>query len=273
VQACGELPTPVTTGEDGAIIAVSEASKVYCTDTGDVTALSPVDLTIRRGEVVSLVGPSGCGKSTLLKMIGGLIEPSTGTITVNGAPARAGRPDCGIMFQSPVLLPWRSTLDNILLPVEVFGLDKAGARARAAELIDLVGLRGFERRRPWELSGGMQQRVSLARLLIFEPDVLLLDEPFAALDEFTRLRLDQEVARLQERFNRTIVYVTHNIGEAVAMSDEVVVMSPRPGRIIDRVRVGLPRPRTPETMDCPDAVALVARVRKVLADTANGNSS
>ncbi|MDY6995184.1 MAG: ABC transporter ATP-binding protein [Actinomycetota bacterium] len=250
------------------IISVSGASRTYPTRSGaDVVALTDVDLTVRRGNVVSLVGPSGCGKSTLLKMIAGLVEPTTGAVTINDKPASAGRADCGIMLQSPVLLPWRSTLENILLPVEVLRLDRSSARARAMDLIDMVGLRGFEHKQPWELSGGMQQRASLARLLIFEPDVLLMDEPFAALDEFTRERLDQEVASLQTRLNRTIVYVTHNIGEAVALSDEVVVMTPRPGRIVDRVPIELPKPRTPEVMDSPEAVSLVAGIRKILANS------
>ncbi|GFM16672.1 MULTISPECIES: ABC transporter ATP-binding protein [Mycobacteriaceae] len=249
------------------IISVSGASRTYPTrNGGDVVALTDVDLTVHKGDVVSLVGPSGCGKSTLLKMIAGLVEPSTGAVTINDKPASAGRADCGIMLQSPVLLPWRSTLDNILLPVEVLRLDRSAARARAMDLIEMVGLRGFEHKQPWELSGGMQQRASLARLLIFEPDVLLMDEPFAALDEFTRERLDQEVASMQRRLNRTIVYVTHNISEAVALSDEVVVMTPRPGQVVDRVTVDLPKPRTPEVMDSQEAVALVAAIRKTLAD-------
>ncbi|WP_370499944.1 ABC transporter ATP-binding protein [Mycolicibacterium sp. jd] len=253
------------------IVNVAAASQTYPARNGDdVIALTQVDLEIRQGEVVSLVGPSGCGKSTLLKMIAGLIEPTTGAITINGSPASAGRSDCGIMLQSAVLLPWRNTVDNILLPIEVLGLDRAAARARAHELIDMVGLRGFEDKRPWELSGGMQQRASLARLLIFEPDVLLMDEPFAALDEFTRERLDQEVASLQRRLNRTVVYVTHNIAEAVALSDEVMVMTPRPGRIIDRVRIDLPKPRTPDVMETPEAVGLVSRIRKALAKSTSG---
>lgn len=267
-----ERPVPDPAGQTRPIIDVSNASRVYSTRNGDVVALDEVSLTICPGEVVSLVGPSGCGKSTLLKMIAGLIEPSTGSVSIGGTPAMAGRADCGIMLQSAVLLPWRSTFDNIMLPIEVLGLDKRSARRRAAELIELVGLQGFENKRPTELSGGMQQRASLARLLIFEPEVLLMDEPFAALDEFTRERLDAEVADLQRRLHRTIVYVTHNIGEAVALSDEVVVMTPRPGRVIDRVRIDLPRPRTPEVMDTPEAVALVAQVRNTLVHSTIGDS-
>lgn len=257
--------------ESPVIVNVAAASQTYpARHGGDVIALKEVDLEIRQGEVVSLVGPSGCGKSTLLKMIAGLIEPTTGAITINGIPARAGRSDCGIMLQSAVLLPWRSTLDNIMLPIEVLGLNRSAARARAHELIDIVGLGGFEDRRPWELSGGMQQRASLARLLIFEPDVLLMDEPFAALDEFTRERLDHEVASLQRRLNRTVIYVTHNIAEAVALSDEVMVMTPRPGRIIDRVRIDLPKPRTPDVMETPRAVSFISRIRKSLARSTCG---
>ena len=272
------LPTQLTEAEEiidvAPIITVTAASRTYAARSGaDVVALGGVDLTVNQGDVVSLVGPSGCGKSTLLKMIAGLVEPTTGAISINGLPARAGRADCGIMLQSAVLLPWRSTMDNILLPIEVLGLDKSAGRGRAAELIEMVGLQGFEQKRPWELSGGMQQRVSLARLLIFEPDVLLMDEPFAALDEFTRERLDQEVAALQRRLDRTIVYVTHNIREAVALSDEVIVMTPRPGRIIERVHVGLAKPRTPEVMDTPEAVALIANIRNTLAKSTSGENA
>jgi NitT/TauT family transport system ATP-binding protein len=270
VQSSIQTPTTGAVDQAAPIITVSSASEIYQTRNGAVIALDEVDLSVRKGDVISLVGPSGCGKSTLLKMIAGLIPPTTGTVTINGTTASAGRSDCGIMLQSAVMLPWRSTLENIMLPIEVLGLDKSAARSRAAELIEMVGLQGFENKRPWELSGGMQQRASLARLLIFEPDVLLMDEPFAALDEFTRERLDQEVASLQQRLNRTIVYVTHNIAEAVALSDEVIVMTPRPGRIIDRVHIDLPKPRTPDIMETPEAVALVSKIRKTLAHSTSG---
>lgn len=244
-----------------AAVRVSGITKTYDTRDGLVEAVSHVSLQVHAGSVVSLVGPSGCGKSTVLKMVAGLVEPDEGTIEVAGRPAAPGRADCGIMLQSPVLLPWRTVIENVLLPAEILGLDRRAARRRAEELLALVGLEGFERKHPWELSGGMQQRASLARLLVFEPEILLMDEPFAALDEFTRERLDMELARLQEHLRRTIVYVTHNIAEAVMLSDVVVVMTPRPGRVVDTVQVELPRPRTAEVMTSEAGGALVRRIR------------
>jgi len=247
-----------------AAIRVDSVTKTYRSKGHSVQAIETADLDIRPGEFVSLVGPSGCGKSTLLKMIAGLEAWDDGSITVNGGPASSGRRDTGIMLQSATMLPWRTVLQNVLLPVQVMGLDYPAAKARALELLALVGLEGFENRHAWELSGGMQQRASLARLLVFEPDILLMDEPFAALDEFTRERLDIELQALQSSLGRTIVYVTHNIGEAVMLSDRIVVMTPRPGRIVDVIPVELPRPRTEETLSSPAALALIARIRREL---------
>jgi NitT/TauT family transport system ATP-binding protein len=247
-------------------VAVRSVNKSYATDTGTVEAVRDVSFDVLRGQVVSLVGPSGCGKSTVLKMIAGLIPFDSGEIEVADAPAAAGRRDCGIMLQSPVLLPWRTVLENVMLPAQIMGLDKAEARARAESLFELVGLQGFEHSRVWELSGGMQQRASLARLLVFEPEILLMDEPFSALDEFTRERLDSELARLQTRLHRTIVYVTHNIPEAVMLSDTVVVMTPRPGQVVARTPIELPRPRTREVMAAPEAQALILSIRQALDD-------
>lgn len=246
---------------DGAAVIVEEVTKTYRTRDGVVEAVQDVSFTVPTGHVVSLVGPSGCGKSTVLKMIAGLVQWDRGSIEVAGSPAAAGRPDCGIMLQSAVLLPWRTVWDNVMLPVEVLGLEKEQARAHAKALLELVGLDGFERKHPWELSGGMQQRVSLARLLVFEPQILLMDEPFAALDEFTRERLDAELLRLQEHFHRTLVYVTHNISEAVTLSDAVVVMTPRPGEIIDVVPIELERPRHLDVATTPAGVELITRIR------------
>jgi NitT/TauT family transport system ATP-binding protein len=247
-------------------VAVRSVNKSYATNTGTVEAVRDVSFDVPRGHVVSLVGPSGCGKSTVLKMVAGLIPFDSGTIDVAGSPAAAGRRDCGIMLQSPVLLPWRTVSENVMLPAQIMGLAKDEAEARANALFELVGLQGFEKSRVWELSGGMQQRASLARLLVFEPEILLMDEPFSALDEFTRERLDSELARLQERLHRTIVYVTHNIPEAVMLSDTVVVMTPRPGRVVALVQVELPRPRTREDMAGPEAQALILRIRNALDD-------
>jgi NitT/TauT family transport system ATP-binding protein len=249
-----------------AAVAVRQVNKTYRVKSGVVEAVRDVSFDVRRGDVVSLVGPSGCGKSTVLKMTAGLIEFDSGTIDVAGRRAEAGRRDCGIMLQSPVLLPWRTVWENVLLPADIMGLDRAETEQRAKGLFELVGLQGFEKARAWELSGGMQQRASLARLLVFEPEILLMDEPFSALDEFTRERLDAELARLQTRLQRTIVYVTHNIAEAVMLSDMVVVMTPRPGRVVDRVEIDLPRPRTREIMASPAAQALIMGIRSTLDD-------
>ena len=255
---------PGSAGEPA--IAVDRLTKTYETRGGLVQAVRDVSLRVPCGHVVSLVGQSGCGKSTVLKMIAGLVGYDSGTIEVSGSPAAAGRRDCGIMLQSPVLLPWRTVWDNVLLPVEVMGLDRSQARERARELFRLVGLEGFENKHAWELSGGMQQRASLARLLVFEPEILLMDEPFAALDEFTRERLDMELASLQEKLHRTIVYVTHNIGEAVMLSDTVVVMTPRPGEVVDEVLIDLPRPRTPDVMASRRSLELITRIRELLVN-------
>jgi NitT/TauT family transport system ATP-binding protein len=260
-----ELGTVTVERQAGALpIVVDAVSKTYVTRDGNVEALRSVGFTAGHGQFTSLVGPSGCGKSTLLKIAAGLEPPSLGSVTIAGTPARAGRPDCGIMFQSAVLLPWRSLLDNVLLPTEVMGLDKAASRERALELLRTVGLDGFESKHPWELSGGMQQRASLARLLVFDPSILMLDEPFAALDEFTRERLIFVLSGLHERLRRSVLYVTHHVIESVLLSDRVVVMKPRPGEIVDIVDIDLPRPRTVEMLDRPRTVELVAEVRRAL---------
>lgn len=245
-------------------IQVSHLDKTYETRRGPVEAVRNANFSVSQGEFVSLVGPSGCGKSTVLHIVAGLLEHSGGTVTVAGAPAQAGRSDVGIMLQRPVLLPWRTVLDNVLLPIEVFGQSKKESKDRAMELISLVGLQGFDDKYPWELSGGMQQRASLARLLVFEPQILLMDEPFAALDEFTRERLNSELAALHENLGRSVLYVTHHILEAVFLSDRVVVMKPRPGEVIEIVDIDLPRPRRIEMIAEPETGELVAKIRTML---------
>ena len=246
------------------VIEIRGLGMTYSTRRGPVEAVREASFDVRDGEFVALVGPSGCGKSTILHIVAGLIERTGGDVAVLGAPARAGRPDVGIMLQRPTLLPWRSVLDNVVLPTELFKLDKAEAERRARDLLTLVGLEGFEDKHAWELSGGMQQRASLARLLVFEPQILLMDEPFAALDEFTRERLNGELAHLHETLGRSILYVTHNIQEAVFLADRVVVMKPHPGEVLRIVDIDLPRPRRVELLNEPRTAELVAEIRTML---------
>ena len=238
----GERPQGVAIGDE--LIGVERVSKTFETRSRRVEAVAEVDLAIADGELVSVVGRSGCGKSTLLRMIAGLLPTTTGTIAIGGAPVAGPRRDVALMFQRSALLPWRSVLDNVLLPVDVANGDRSTARRDALELLELTGLAGFERARPYELSGGMQQRAALCRALISKPRVLLMDEPFAALDALTREELSLELQRLWQERRKTIVFVTHSIDEAVLLSDRVVVMTPRPGRVARVVEVPLPRPRT-----------------------------
>ena len=207
-------------------------------------ALDGIDLEIGDNEFVTLVGRSGCGKSTLLRIIAGLLRPSRGEVRIGGEPVRGTRRDVSFMFQRSALLPWRTVLQNVLLPVEIMRLDRRKYRARAEELLALTGLEGFEDRRPDELSGGMQQRVSLCRALVHDPAVLLMDEPFAALDALTREELSLELQRIWSEDRKTIVFVTHSIQEATLLADRIVVMSPRPGRIARTLTVSAPRPRS-----------------------------
>ncbi|HUP31493.1 MAG TPA: ABC transporter ATP-binding protein [Gaiellaceae bacterium] len=233
---------------------------------GGVTALQDVDLEIRPGEFISLIGPSGCGKSTLLRVVGDLIQPTSGTVEVNGktaARARADR-DYGIVFQDSVLFDWRTVAKNIGLPLELAGWRRERRRQRVQEMLDLVELTGFETHHPWQLSGGMQQRVSIARALSFDPALLLMDEPFGALDEMTRERLNLELLRIWQASGSTVIFVTHSISEAVFLSTRVVVMSPRPGRITGIVDVDLPQPRTGGTREEPRFAELIRDVRRTL---------
>jgi NitT/TauT family transport system ATP-binding protein len=230
---------------------------------GGVTALQGIDLEIGEREFISLIGPSGCGKSTLLRIVGDLIQPTTGEVVVNGKSARRAREDrdYGIVFQDAVLFDWRTVAKNIALPLEMLGWDRRRRQERVKELLRLVELEGFESHHPWQLSGGMQQRVSIARALSFSPPLLLMDEPFGALDEMTRERLNIELLRIWDALGSTIVFVTHSISEAVFLSTRVVVMSRRPGRITGVVEVDLPQPRTADTREQPRFFELVADVR------------
>jgi NitT/TauT family transport system ATP-binding protein len=233
---------------------------------GNVTALQDIDLELVPGEFVSLIGPSGCGKSTLLRVIGDLIAPTRGTLSVNGKSARQARNDgdYGIVFQDAVLFDWRTVAKNIALPLEMLGWERQRRRRRVDEMLELVELGGFADHHPWQLSGGMQQRVAIARALAFEPALLLMDEPFGALDEMTRERLNLELLSIWEKTGSTVVFVTHSISEAVFLSSRVVVMSPRPGRIAGFVDIDLTHPRTVETREAPRFFELVTEVRELL---------
>jgi NitT/TauT family transport system ATP-binding protein len=249
-----------------AIIALEGVGKTYPSPIGPTEALRDVSLTVERGELVSLIGPSGCGKSTLLRLVGDLVPASTGTITVNGKPpsrARVDR-DYGIVFQAPVLYDWRTVEANVRLPLEVMGCPRRGRAGRVRTILRLVGLDGFRRHFPWQLSGGMQQRVAIARALVTSPAILLMDEPFGALDEMTRERLNLELLDVCRETGATVLFVTHSIAEAVFLSSRVIVLSPRPGRIERAVEVDLPRPRSETTRALPRFFELVTTVREHL---------
>jgi NitT/TauT family transport system ATP-binding protein len=231
------------------MVRVEQVNQVFKTGGSDVVALSDVTLGIEPGKFVVLVGPSGCGKSTLLMMLAGLRHPSSGEILIDGKPIHDPDPDrVGVVFQEASLFPWLTAEENVEFPLSLRGVDKAERRAKARATLALVGLEGFAERHPHELSGGMKQRVSIARGLVQDPPVLLMDEPFAALDEQTRMTMGDELLRIWAKTGKTVVFVTHSLTEAVYLADEVLVMSARPGRIVDRIEVPLPRPRTFEML-------------------------
>ena len=250
------------------IITIDHISKVYESGSGKVTALHDVSLAIAPGEFISLIGPSGCGKSTLMRLIGDLAQPSTGSIRVKGKSPQQARidRDYGIIFQAPVLYDWRTVRKNVELPLEVMGRPRETRREQVQAMLRLVGLSEFGDAYPWQLSGGMQQRVSIARALAFAPSILLMDEPFGALDEITRERMQAELLTIwgDAQTITTVIFVTHSIPEAVFLSDRVVVMSPRPGRIERVVRIDLPRPRDIVTRESPRFFELVIEVRESL---------
>ena len=245
-------------------LTVHRITQVFEKDGKPLVALDDVSLNVRRGEFLTLVGPSGCGKSTLLKIIAGLLSPTGGNVQLGGSPVTEPREEIGLMFQTSTLFPWRNVIRNIALPLEITGTMEPDGEQRIAEVIDLVRLQGFEQHYPRELSGGMQQRVALCRLLVSNPDLMLLDEPFGALDEFTREHLNTELATIAEHENKTMVFVTHNIREAVFLSDRVAVMGTKPGRILDMVEVDLPRPRVPASRRLPEFTDTVNYIREVL---------
>ena len=249
------------------VVHLAAVDKAFPTKGGpDTVALQGIDLDIAAGEFISLIGPSGCGKSTLLRVVGDLIEPTSGTVEVNGKSAHQARVDrdYGIVFQAPVLFDWRSVEANVRLPMEISGITGDERDARINEMLELVELGGFRDHYPHQLSGGMQQRVAIARALALQPALLLMDEPFGALDEMTRERLNAEVLRIWRATGKTVIFVTHSIPEAVFLSTRVVVMSPRPGRISHTVEVDLPQPRTEDSRETDRYYELVTEVREAL---------
>ena len=258
------VPKAPAAGE--AVIECRDLSLVFQTNDGPVHALSEINLDIRRGEFVSFIGPSGCGKTTLLRVIADLEQPTGGTILVNGVSAEQARLNraYGYVFQAAALYPWRTIFRNVALPLEIMGLSKGEQAARVGQNLDLVNLTGFERKFPWQLSGGMQQRASIARALSFDPDLLLMDEPFGALDEIVRDHLNEQLLQLWAKTNKTIAFVTHSIPEAVFLSTKIVVMSPRPGRVHDVIDCGLPAERTLDIRETPEFLAIAHRVREGL---------
>jgi NitT/TauT family transport system ATP-binding protein len=251
------------TATSHSVVSASGLSLTFQTNDGPVQALSDVDLTIGKGEFVSFIGPSGCGKTTFLRVIADLEKPTAGTIHVNGITAEQAREKraYGYVFQAAALYPWRTIERNVALPLEIIGLSRAERHERIKRTLDLVNLTGFEKKFPWQLSGGMQQRASIARALAFDADLLLMDEPFGALDEIVRDHLNEQLLELWARTNKTICFVTHSIPEAVYLSTRIVVMSPRPGRVTDVIESTLPKERPLDIRETPEFLAIAARVR------------
>jgi NitT/TauT family transport system ATP-binding protein len=247
-------------------IDIRGLSLTFQTDDGPVAALSDIDLTVRHGEFVALIGPSGCGKTTLMRVIADLAQPTAGQITVNGVSPAQARIDraYGYVFQAPALYAWRNVMRNVMLPLEIMGFTPAERKARAAKYLELVGLTGFERKFPWQLSGGMQQRVSIARALSFEPALLLMDEPFGALDEITRDHLNAHLHKLWLHTKKTVIFVTHSLSEAVFLATRIVVMSARPGRILEVIDNHLPAERALSIRETPAFLAIAQHVRQAL---------
>jgi NitT/TauT family transport system ATP-binding protein len=250
-------------------IRIARLSKAFGGSGDGVLALKDIDCTIEQGSFVTVVGPSGCGKSTLLRILAGLLDYEVGTVVLDGQPIRGTRRDVGVVFQSSILLPWRSILENVMLPAEVLGLDMRKARERAMQLLHMVRLDGFEHKLPRQLSGGMQQRASIARALLHDPKILLMDEPFGALDAMTRERMNLELQRIWMESGKTVVLITHSIPEAVFLGDTVLVMSPRPGTLERVIRIDLPRPRTMAAMAHPAFASAAAVIREHFSHAAS----
>jgi NitT/TauT family transport system ATP-binding protein len=250
-------------------IRIEDVSKTFGASSKDgVLALQDIRCTIAQGSFVSIVGPSGCGKSTLLRIVAGLLPASSGTVVMDGQPINGTRRDVGMVFQSSILLPWRTVLDNVLLPAEVLGLDLKASRERAMELLKLVRLEGFEHKLPRQLSGGMQQRAAIARALLHDPKVLLMDEPFGALDALTRERMNLELQRIWMESGKTVILITHSISEAIFLGDRVLVMTPRPGSLARQIDIDLPRPRSMDAMALPAFTDAAHEIRELFSHAA-----
>ncbi|MGI8524710.1 MAG: ABC transporter ATP-binding protein [Pseudolabrys sp.] len=265
-MAASSLKIVADTDSRRPVIELRGVSKTYRTADGEVPSLRPIDFTIGDGEFVVVVGPSGCSKTTLLKMIAGLLPPSDGEIRVEGHTVTKPHGGVGIVFQTAMLLPWRSVFRNVMMPVEVKGLPRQECEARAHALLKMVGLRDFENKYPWQLSGGMQQRASICRALVHDPKIVLMDEPFGALDAMTRERMNVELQRIQRETKKTVLLITHSIPEAVFLADRVMVMSERPGNIAAAYEVPLRRPRALDVLADPVFVALTQTIRAHFSD-------
>ena len=262
-EAAGLSSAAASDGSVGASIRARGMTKVYGRGAGAVHALGPIDLDVAPGEFVSLIGPSGCGKSTTMLLVTGLEPVSEGTVEIDGKRLTAPISDIGIVFQDHLLLDFRTAMKNVLLQQEIRGLDRTALRARAAELFARLGLEGAEERYPWQLSGGMRQRVSIARALVHDPSMLLMDEPFGALDAITRTQIRHDLEMLWLETRKTVLFITHSIEEAVGLSDRVLVMSKSPGTIVDEIRIDLPRPRPAHLGEYPEFAAYAQRIYKV----------
>jgi NitT/TauT family transport system ATP-binding protein len=257
----------MTTTKERDFIKIQGLSKRFGKDADSVLALSHINLEITEGSFVSIVGPSGCGKSTLLRIIAGLLGYSEGAVLMDGQPIQGTRRDIGVVFQNSILLPWRSILENVMLPAEILGLDAGRARTRALELLRMVRLEGFENKRPAQLSGGMQQRASIARALLHDPKILLMDEPFGALDAMTREQMNLELQRIWSESGKTVIMITHSIPEAIFLGDVVVVMTPRPGSLGRVIDVDIPRPRSMVDMSATKFTILSQEIRELFSHT------
>lgn len=259
------MPTTGTTPSARPMIRIDHVDKVFTTVANErITALSDISMDVAEGEFITIVGPSGCGKSTLLKIMAGLQPATAGAVEIDGSPVTSPRRDIGVMFQNPILFPWRSVIQNVLLPAEVQGMDMAAARVRAKTLLEMVGLAEFENKYPKELSGGMQQRAAITRALLNDPRTLLMDEPFGALDAMTREQMNLELQRIWGESRKTVVLITHSIAEAVFLADRVLVLSARPGRIARIINVDIPRPRAMAVLSDPEFGRICGDIRQLL---------